>query len=166
VDDEDRPETSPRAPTTPLPKVVEEVVGVTGVLQQDEAPDTSAATPSPPVAEETGPAEVLNAKSNVVQEPMPQAQESSPSQPVEPIETLASESPLVQDTNDSNVNSNNNSTTEESNGDPRPRTVHVEGRATKLPYRLDHVLQETTADQYTNEYLLSMRSHFKYWGNK
>ncbi|KAG0244361.1 DDHD domain-containing protein [Mortierella sp. GBAus27b] len=168
VDDEDRQETSPRAPTTPLPKVVEEVVGDTASAhQQDEAPETSTAAPSPRVAKEIDPAEVLDAKSNVVLESMPQAQESNPPQPVEPIEALASESPLVQDTtNDSNDNSNNNSTAEESNGDPRPRTVHVEGRATKLPYRLDHVLQETTADQYTNEYLLSMRSHFKYWGNK
>ncbi|KAF8936061.1 hypothetical protein BGZ47_009659 [Haplosporangium gracile] len=46
------------------------------------------------------------------------------------------------------------------------KNVHVEGRATKLPYRIDHVLQETTVDQYTNEYLLGMRSHFKYWGNR
>ncbi|KAG0264275.1 hypothetical protein BG011_007165 [Mortierella polycephala] len=49
---------------------------------------------------------------------------------------------------------------------PKARTVHVEGRATKVPYRIDHVLQETTVDQYTNEYLLSMRSHFRYWGNR
>ncbi|KAF9920186.1 hypothetical protein FBU30_010029 [Linnemannia zychae] len=46
------------------------------------------------------------------------------------------------------------------------KTVHVEGKATKLPYRIDHVLQETTVDQYTNEYLLGMRSHFKYWANR
>lgn len=46
------------------------------------------------------------------------------------------------------------------------KNVHVEGRVTKLPYRIDHVLQETTVDQYTNEYLLGMRSHFKYWGNR
>ncbi|KAF9114305.1 hypothetical protein BGX27_011206 [Mortierella sp. AM989] len=44
--------------------------------------------------------------------------------------------------------------------------VHVEGRPTKVPYRIDHVLQETTVDQYTNEYLLGMRSHFRYWGNR
>ncbi|KAG0370306.1 hypothetical protein BGX24_002064 [Mortierella sp. AD032] len=48
----------------------------------------------------------------------------------------------------------------------KKKAVHVEGRATKLPYRIDHVLQETTVDQYTNEYLLGMRSHFKYWANK
>ncbi|KAG0196759.1 hypothetical protein BGX28_009786 [Mortierella sp. GBA30] len=44
--------------------------------------------------------------------------------------------------------------------------VHVGGRATKVPYRIDHVLQETKVDQYTNEYLLGMRSHFRYWGNR
>ncbi|GJJ76379.1 hypothetical protein EMPS_08738 [Entomortierella parvispora] len=42
----------------------------------------------------------------------------------------------------------------------------VEGRPTDVPYRIDHVLQETTVDQYTNEYLLGMRSHFRYWGNR
>ncbi|KAG0214291.1 Phospholipase ddhd1 [Mortierella sp. GBA30] len=46
------------------------------------------------------------------------------------------------------------------------RTVHVEGRPTNVPYRIDHVLQETTVDQYTNEYLLGMRSHFRYWDNR
>ncbi|CAO3572345.1 unnamed protein product [Mortierella alpina] len=46
------------------------------------------------------------------------------------------------------------------------RVVHVEGRPTKVPYRIDHVLQESTVDQYTNEYLLGMRSHFRYWGNR
>ncbi|KAK3808547.1 MAG: hypothetical protein J3Q66DRAFT_355071 [Benniella sp.] len=44
--------------------------------------------------------------------------------------------------------------------------IHVRGRATKVPYRIDHVLQETRVDQYTNEYLLGMRSHFRYWGNR
>ncbi|KAF9182946.1 hypothetical protein BGZ50_004608 [Haplosporangium sp. Z 11] len=44
--------------------------------------------------------------------------------------------------------------------------IHVEGRPTKVPYRIDHVLQETRVDQYTNEYLLGMTSHFKYWGNR
>ncbi|KAG0327339.1 hypothetical protein BGZ99_007809 [Dissophora globulifera] len=48
-----------------------------------------------------------------------------------------------------------------------PRTaVHVEGLPTKVPYRIDYVLQETTVDQYTSEYLLGMRSHFRYWGNR
>ncbi|KAF9573184.1 hypothetical protein EC968_008926 [Mortierella alpina] len=46
------------------------------------------------------------------------------------------------------------------------RVLHVEGRPTKVPYRVDHVLQESTVDQYTNEYLLGMRSHFRYWGNR
>ncbi|KAF9560083.1 hypothetical protein EC968_006358 [Mortierella alpina] len=49
--------------------------------------------------------------------------------------------------------------------DTRSCPVHVGGRATKVPYRIDHVLQETKVDQYTNEYLLGMRSHFRYWGN-
>ncbi|KAF8934625.1 hypothetical protein BGZ58_005586 [Dissophora ornata] len=44
--------------------------------------------------------------------------------------------------------------------------IHVGGRETKVPYRVDHVLQETRVDQYTNEYLLGMRSHFRYWGNR
>ncbi|KAG0246221.1 hypothetical protein BGX31_003685 [Mortierella sp. GBA43] len=44
--------------------------------------------------------------------------------------------------------------------------IHVRGRATKVPYRIDHVLQETRVDQYTNEYLLGMRSHFRYWDNR
>ncbi|KAI7828009.1 DDHD domain-containing protein [Gamsiella multidivaricata] len=44
--------------------------------------------------------------------------------------------------------------------------IHVGGRETKVPYRIDHVLQETRVDQYTNEYLLGMRSHFRYWGNR
>ncbi|KAF9998285.1 hypothetical protein BGZ80_003530 [Entomortierella chlamydospora] len=47
----------------------------------------------------------------------------------------------------------------------RPRIL-VGARETKVPYRIDHVLQETTVDQYTNEYLLGMRSHFRYWGNR
>ncbi|KAF9947270.1 hypothetical protein BGZ72_010732 [Mortierella alpina] len=50
--------------------------------------------------------------------------------------------------------------------DTRSSPVHVGGRATKVPYRIDHVLQETKVDQYTNEYLLGMRSHFRYWGNR
>lgn len=50
--------------------------------------------------------------------------------------------------------------------DTRSCPVHVGGRATKVPYRIDHVLQETKVDQYTNEYLLGMRSHFRYWGNR
>ncbi|KAF9197256.1 Phospholipase ddhd1 [Haplosporangium sp. Z 27] len=44
--------------------------------------------------------------------------------------------------------------------------IFVGARETNVPYRIDHVLQETTVDQYTNEYLLGMRSHFKYWGNR
>lgn len=44
--------------------------------------------------------------------------------------------------------------------------LHVGGRETKVPYRIDHILQETRVDQYTNEYLLGMRSHFRYWGNR
>ncbi|KAG0371709.1 hypothetical protein BGX24_001297 [Mortierella sp. AD032] len=44
--------------------------------------------------------------------------------------------------------------------------LHVGGRETKVPYRIDHVLQEAKMDQYTNEYLLGMRSHFRYWGNR
>ncbi|KAI8606335.1 DDHD domain-containing protein [Dissophora ornata] len=55
---------------------------------------------------------------------------------------------------------------EQTKGTGKRHTVHVEGRPTKLPYRIDHVLQETTVDQYTNEYLLGMRSHFRYWGNR
>ncbi|KAF9095417.1 hypothetical protein BGX23_000554 [Mortierella sp. AD031] len=45
-------------------------------------------------------------------------------------------------------------------------SVRVGGRETKVPYRIDHVLQETRVDQYTNEYLLGMRGHFRYWGNR
>ncbi|KAF9106873.1 hypothetical protein BGX27_008952 [Mortierella sp. AM989] len=44
--------------------------------------------------------------------------------------------------------------------------IYVGARETNVPYRIDHVLQETTVDQYTNEYLLGMRSHFRYWGNR
>ncbi|KAF9964343.1 hypothetical protein BGZ70_006604 [Mortierella alpina] len=55
---------------------------------------------------------------------------------------------------------------EEPQVDTRSCPVHVGGRATKVPYRIDHVLQETKVDQYTNEYLLGMRSHFRYWGNR
>ncbi|KAF9545375.1 hypothetical protein EC957_011023 [Mortierella hygrophila] len=44
--------------------------------------------------------------------------------------------------------------------------LRVGGRETKVPYRIDHILQETRVDQYTNEYLLGMRSHFRYWGNR
>ncbi|KAF9165182.1 hypothetical protein BGX21_000617 [Mortierella sp. AD011] len=46
------------------------------------------------------------------------------------------------------------------------RQILVGARETNVPYRIDHVLQETTVDQYTNEYLLGMRSHFRYWGNR
>ncbi|CAO3570268.1 unnamed protein product [Mortierella alpina] len=55
---------------------------------------------------------------------------------------------------------------EEPQVDAKSYPVHVGGRATKVPYRIDHVLQETKVDQYTNEYLLGMRSHFRYWGNR
>ncbi|KAF9359390.1 hypothetical protein BGX26_012398 [Mortierella sp. AD094] len=44
--------------------------------------------------------------------------------------------------------------------------IYVGARETNVPYRIDHVLQETTVDLYTNEYLLGMRSHFRYWGNR
>ncbi|KAG0323756.1 hypothetical protein BGZ99_002510 [Dissophora globulifera] len=50
--------------------------------------------------------------------------------------------------------------------DAARRPLRVGGRETKVPYRIDHVLQETRVDQYTNEYLLGMRSHFRYWGNR
>ncbi|KAF9922512.1 hypothetical protein FBU30_007350 [Linnemannia zychae] len=53
----------------------------------------------------------------------------------------------------------------EDNGSGRGPLL-VNGRETKVPYRIDHVLQETRVDQYTNEYLLGMRSHFRYWGNR
>ncbi|KAG0343138.1 hypothetical protein BG000_007594 [Podila horticola] len=53
----------------------------------------------------------------------------------------------------------------ESSGGKKQK-LHVGGRPTKVPYRIDHVLQESTVDQYTNEYLLGMRSHFRYWGNR
>ncbi|KAI1317345.1 Phospholipase ddhd1 [Mortierella claussenii] len=70
------------------------------------------------------------------------------------------------------------STVGEKSGDTDGGTVKVEevdtsrtplqvgGRETKVPYRIDHILQETRVDQYTNEYLLGMRSHFRYWGNR
>ncbi|KAG0089695.1 hypothetical protein BGZ92_004346, partial [Podila epicladia] len=48
----------------------------------------------------------------------------------------------------------------------KKQKLRVGGRPTKVPYRIDHVLQESTVDQYTNEYLLGMRSHFRYWGNR
>ncbi|KAF9128309.1 hypothetical protein BGW39_005181 [Mortierella sp. 14UC] len=66
----------------------------------------------------------------------------------------------------SNADDTKVDTEESNNATTTKKTVHVEGKATKLPYRIDHVLQETTVDQYTNEYLLGMRSHFKYWANK
>ncbi|KAF9938892.1 S23-interacting protein, partial [Modicella reniformis] len=68
--------------------------------------------------------------------------------------------------NSGSSNSGSSSATDDNKDEQRQRTVHVEGRATKVPYRIDYVLQESTADQYTNEYLLSMRSHFRYWGNR
>ncbi|KAF9164288.1 Phospholipase ddhd1 [Actinomortierella ambigua] len=47
-----------------------------------------------------------------------------------------------------------------------PFPLLVQGRSTAVPYRIDHTLQETKVDQYTNEYLLGMRSHFRYWANR
>ncbi|KAF9970810.1 hypothetical protein BGZ73_006409 [Actinomortierella ambigua] len=47
-----------------------------------------------------------------------------------------------------------------------PYPLLVQGRPTAVPYRIDHTLQETKVDQYTNEYLLGMRSHFRYWANR
>ncbi|KAG0223239.1 hypothetical protein BGW41_005678, partial [Actinomortierella wolfii] len=47
-----------------------------------------------------------------------------------------------------------------------PFPLLVQGRPTAVPYRIDHSLQETKVDQYTNEYLLGMRSHFRYWANR
>ncbi|KAF9403840.1 hypothetical protein BGX21_009206 [Mortierella sp. AD011] len=89
----------------------------------------------------------LGAKSDVVQEsmvrsaPLPKSQEDEPQK---------------------KTGDNENGTDDKKN----QHKVHVEGRPTKVPYRIDHVLQETTVDQYTNEYLLGMRSHFRYWGNR
>jgi hypothetical protein len=138
---------------------------------------------SGPTAEEK--ARCLGAKSDVVQEPMVRSMpisstsfSSSSSEETESQqnknEMAKSEGSTDQDTNgrgsnndgDNSNRSSDDSATDGNKQDQRQRTVHVEGRATKLPYRIDHVLQETTADQYTNEYLVSMRSHFKYWGNR
>ncbi|KAF9366913.1 hypothetical protein BGX34_000031 [Mortierella sp. NVP85] len=74
---------------------------------------------------------------------------------------------------DPSVHGKNNAHNNVQDEKPKPEDVdtirspiHVRGRATKVPYRIDHVLQETRVDQYTNEYLLGMRSHFRYWGNR
>ncbi|KAF9194005.1 hypothetical protein BGZ51_001349, partial [Haplosporangium sp. Z 767] len=100
-------------------------------------------------------AQGAGAKSDVVQEPMVRSMpETSSAVSKNDMQTT------VEDADDTIAE--NGATSDQ----PKARTVHVEGRATKVPYRIDHVLQETTVDQYTNEYLLSMRSHFRYWGNR
>lgn len=188
VENDDQMVGSPRG-TGQLSNVAEEVVGVTsGSSQNEEKHDTSivpSLSPSPMDIEyllgtETGPtaeekARGIGAKSNVVQEPLVRSSSTPSSQGVElqrkkdnrgvGHHDITGPEGLDQDTNTSG-SSGSGSAADDIKGKPREHTVHVEGRATKLPYRIDHVLQETTADQYTNEYLLSMRSHFKYWGNR
>lgn len=188
VDNDDQMVGSPRG-TGQMSNVAEEVFGVpSGSNQSEEERDTSI-TPSPmdmeyylgmesgPTAEEK--ARGIGAKSNVVQEPLVRSSSTASSSSsrdvgrqqktdypgVEHHDTTNPERSMDPDSNGSSSNSSGNAA-DGNGGNPRERTVHVEGRATKLPYRIDHVLQETTADQYTNEYLLSMRSHFKYWGNR
>ncbi|KAI7817286.1 hypothetical protein BC939DRAFT_335051 [Gamsiella multidivaricata] len=108
-------------------------------------------------------AQGLGAKSDVVQESMVRRPSVSPHEIEAQVETASKDvsQPKLEDIQ-----------TEEEEEDPaatankRRTAVHVEGRRTCVPYRIDYVLQETTVDQYTNEYLLGMRSHFRYWGNR
>ncbi|KAF9903148.1 hypothetical protein EC991_004131 [Linnemannia zychae] len=98
----------------------------------------------------------LGAKSDVIQESILRSMPESSSS----TSTSGTDNAKM-DTEEASDNTTTNASTTTAK-----KTVHVEGKATKLPYRIDHVLQETTVDQYTNEYLLGMRSHFKYWANK
>ncbi|KAF8983881.1 hypothetical protein BGZ46_009338 [Entomortierella lignicola] len=100
---------------------------------------------SGPTAQEK--ARGLGAKSDVVQESMVRSTSLSEGEEIKPQKGADEQ----ESTEDSKKNRHK---------------IHVEGRPTKVPYRIDYVLQETTVDQYTNEYLLGMRSHFRYWGNR
>ncbi|ORY88916.1 DDHD domain-domain-containing protein [Lobosporangium transversale] len=106
-------------------------------------------------------AQGVGAKSNVVQEPMVQSISSAQGR-TKNKEDEDHQQPHA-DTFPQEIENVEAAKQQEQKKD---RTVHVEGKATKLPYRIDYVLQESTADQYTNEYLLGMRSHFRYWGNR
>ncbi|KAG0216559.1 hypothetical protein BGX33_012498 [Mortierella sp. NVP41] len=102
----------------------------------------------------------LGAKSDVIQESIVR------SMPDEPASNKDSSNNNNIEGADDTCRTDNKSDAEETTTNTARKTVHVEGRATKVPYRIDHVLQETTVDMYTNEYLLGMRSHFRYWGNR
>ncbi|KAG0016314.1 hypothetical protein BGZ81_011298, partial [Podila clonocystis] len=117
-----------------------------------------------PTAQEKADAE--GAKSNVVQEDMVR---SMPNSPVhdrhESVEANGEEATTKTDKKVTFETVEGDGAGGPSN-DSKKQKLHVGGRPTKVPYRIDHVLQESTVDQYTNEYLLGMRSHFRYWGNR
>ncbi|KAG0047098.1 hypothetical protein BGZ83_007765 [Gryganskiella cystojenkinii] len=98
-----------------------------------------------------GLAQESTSQSHVVQEPMVRSERP---------ESTSTSTPSLE------TESNSRKQEQKKRGKTEWPKLMVEGRATEVPYRIDHVLQETTVDQYTNEYLLGMRSHFKYWANR
>ncbi|KAG0349053.1 hypothetical protein BG004_002253 [Podila humilis] len=113
------------------------------------------------------------AQCDVVQEDMVRSMPNSPvldrsSSAIEGIEeTVRQERKVpVEDIEDETLEDAPNVGAESNTSSGKKQKLHVGGRPTKVPYRIDHVLQESTVDQYTNEYLLGMRSHFRYWGNR
>ncbi|KAI1320100.1 hypothetical protein EDD11_002072 [Mortierella claussenii] len=171
-----------------LTEVAEEGVGSTKVdsditAHQDEESSSSSSglTPSPLDIEyylgmETGAtaqekAQGLGAKSDVVQESMVRSVPTSPAAAQDQKQSYESSLPAQTEKNGhqgtiAQEEEDVDEAKKQERRTGRSATVRVEGRVTKVPYRIDHVLQESTADQYTNEYLLGMRSHFRYWGNR
>ncbi|KAF9332245.1 hypothetical protein BG006_004899 [Podila minutissima] len=110
------------------------------------------------------------AKSNAVQEDMVR---SMPNSPVREFIEANGEEATTKTDKQVTFETVEEDQDEDGAGKPKARSnggkkqkLRVGGRPTKVPYRIDHVLQESTVDQYTNEYLLGMRSHFRYWGNR
>lgn len=123
-----------------------------------------------PTAQEKVDAE--GAKSNVVQEDMVRSMPNSPvlnrneSTPENEEGTSRSDKEVTIETVDEDEGEDEAGKPMKGSTGNKRQKLHVGGRPTKVPYRIDHVLQESTVDQYTNEYLLGMRSHFRYWGNR
>ncbi|KAG0359775.1 hypothetical protein BG005_000141 [Podila minutissima] len=124
-----------------------------------------------PTAQEI--ADSKGAKSNVVQEDMVRSMTSSPVH--ERHEFIEANGEEATTNTDKQVTFETVEEDQDEDGAGKPKAgsngskkqkLRVGGRPTKVPYRIDHVLQESTVDQYTNEYLLGMRSHFRYWGNR
>ncbi|KAF8951378.1 hypothetical protein BGZ52_012205 [Haplosporangium bisporale] len=124
-----------------------------------------------PTAQEK--ADAQGAKSNVVQEDMVRSMSNSPgldrhesAQAGDESASRSDKKVTIETVEDEDEGEDEAGKPMAGSTDGKRQKLHVGGRPTKVPYRIDHVLQESTVDQYTNEYLLGMRSHFRYWGNR